>query len=173
MAEYKRIYNANNILTEEYYEINGIKEGLSTHYCDDGTLHYTYNYVNGKKHGIHKVFYVNGNINVICSYIDDKIEGECIVYRSNGRIYKTQIYVNDEMNGKCVDYSYTNDIYDICEIYTFINGKKNGIYELYANKKLKGSCFYVDDKFHGEYKEYDENGELIKSYFYVNGNITK
>jgi antitoxin component YwqK of YwqJK toxin-antitoxin module len=53
MAQYIRKYSpdAKSQLKEEYYEVNGKKEGVYKSYHDNGQLSEICNYVNGKKNG--------------------------------------------------------------------------------------------------------------------------
>jgi len=72
MAKVVRTYydNEQTKLKEEYYEING------------------------KKEGIYKEYYNNGQLNVVCNYIDDKLNGEYKIYLCDGQLYEICNCVN-------------------------------------------------------------------------------
>ena len=73
MAEVKRTYYNDEVLKEEWIEING------------------------KKDGYYKRYYSNGQIWCICSYIDDKLSGEYKSYDEYGDLINQSIWDN---NGK-------------------------------------------------------------------------
>jgi len=50
--------------------------------------------VNGKKEGDNKLYYSNGQIWCICSYINDKINSEYKSYDEYGDLIKHSIYEN-------------------------------------------------------------------------------
>jgi antitoxin component YwqK of YwqJK toxin-antitoxin module len=55
-----------------------------------------------------------------------------------------------------------------------INGKKEGYYKrYYSNGQIWCICFYIGDNKNGEYKSYDEYGDLIKQSIYENGKKIK
>ena len=57
------------------------------------------------------------------------------------------------------------------EKYYKVNGKKEGNYKLYfwLIKELEEICNYINDKKNGEYKSYNEDGELCEKHNYSNG----
>ena len=61
-------------LREEYYEIDGKKEGVYKSYYDNGQLKEICNYIDGKRNGKYKLYHYNGYLDVICNYIDGKIQ---------------------------------------------------------------------------------------------------
>jgi antitoxin component YwqK of YwqJK toxin-antitoxin module len=77
MAKVVRTYydNEQTKLKEEYYEING------------------------KKEGIYKEYYNNGQLNVVCNYIDDKLNGEYKIYLCDGQLYEICNYIDNKANG--------------------------------------------------------------------------
>ena len=74
MAEVKRTYYSHNgSLLEEWFEING------------------------KKEGDHKTYWDNGQLACICSYIDDKLNGHYKTYdKYGGNPNEHYIYENGE-----------------------------------------------------------------------------
>jgi antitoxin component YwqK of YwqJK toxin-antitoxin module len=92
------------ILKEEYFQLNGKKEGVYTSYYGNNNLKNEYNYIDGKKHGKYKIYYYHGQI-----YED----GECFMdkpikytrYHDNG--YKCAEYYSNRD-----DSIYYNKIYN-------------------------------------------------------------
>jgi antitoxin component YwqK of YwqJK toxin-antitoxin module len=132
-------YHENGYIKEEYYHINGIKQGFNKKYYQSGGLEEVTEYVDGKKHGISKKY--NGEVDSIEYYVMGKKHGLCVYYNFGrlGKEYKTEITFN-------------NDIPD-------------GIYRKYHNYKdgglLKIECNFTDGKYNGIYKEYDMDGTLL------------
>lgn len=81
--------NDNLIIKEEYFVLNGKKEGVFTSY------------------------WKNGQIEAICNYNNDKLEGTYISYYNNGQLYLMTKYVNDKQVGDCIEYHQNGDIYKI------------------------------------------------------------
>ena len=53
-----------------------------------------------------------------------------------------------------------------------VKGRREGEYKRYFNNEnnsIKVICFLKDDKLHGEYKEYFEDGQLRIQTIYKNG----
>ncbi len=42
--------------------------------------------IDGKKEGVYKSYFENGNIDIICNYIDGKLNGEYKSYHMNGQL---------------------------------------------------------------------------------------
>ena len=61
-------------LDEEYYEINGKKEGEYKEYYMNGNLKVICNYINNKLNGKYKLYHYNGYLDLICNYVDGKIQ---------------------------------------------------------------------------------------------------
>jgi antitoxin component YwqK of YwqJK toxin-antitoxin module len=65
----------NGNLFEEYFQLNGKKEGEYKSYYDNGRLYIICNYINGLKEGEYKQYYSNGNLWTVHHYLSDKKEG--------------------------------------------------------------------------------------------------
>jgi uncharacterized protein len=99
MAQYIRIYHDDETkLKKEYYEVNGIREGVYKLYRNNGKLWHECNFVNGILNGECKLYYENGNIWMIKTYINGILNGESKEYYENGQIYEKCYYVNGEFD---------------------------------------------------------------------------
>ena len=83
-----RTYYETGKLKEEYFQINGKKEGLYTMYFSNGYKIRTYEYVDGKKNGLHIEYHNHYSDNILnkCFYQDNIKVGESIFYNKNGTI---------------------------------------------------------------------------------------
>lgn len=52
-----------------------------------------------------------------------------------------------------------------------VYGQKQGEYKEYhvCSLELEIHCFYKNDQYHGEYKEFNRKGKLLRNYLYING----
>ena len=70
-------------LKEEFFEINGKKEGILKLYYKNGNIMSIRNYVNNKLNGEYERYYENGNIYEICNYVNGKLNGEYKLFYEN------------------------------------------------------------------------------------------
>jgi antitoxin component YwqK of YwqJK toxin-antitoxin module len=142
MAKVVRTYHdpEETKLKEEYYEVDGKKEGIYKSY------YYTQNTNNSKN-----------QLNVICNYTNDILNGKFIRYYNN--CYKLSENISS-----------TDSVGQIYIIFNYINNKKNGEYKkYYENGQLWEICNYVDAYKNGEEKIYYYNGQLNKICNYIDG----
>ena len=84
-------------LSEEYFQLNGKKEGEYKSYYDNGQLEMICNYVNNKTEGEYKEYYRSGQLFIICNYLNDKWDGEYKSYYENGNLYEHLIYSHGQL----------------------------------------------------------------------------
>ena len=128
-------------LDEEYFQVNGKKEGEYKSYYENGYLCWICTYINDKEEGEYKEYYDTGEISFICYYVDGNENGEYKCYYKNG-----------------------------CEL-SEDNSKRKNLLKTYSYGQLYKTCFYIDDKDNGEYKEYWANGQLGLIYSCIDGTM--
>lgn len=84
-------------IKEEYFQLNGLKEGICKHYYTNGTIYIYCNYSNGILHGEYKQYYPNEQLLYICNYMNGKLHGDYKEYFSNGNLKFHCIYSNDKI----------------------------------------------------------------------------
>lgn len=90
-----RVYDQELILRQEYFELDGKKEGEHKEYSEEGYLETISNYVNGIIHGEFRGYRPNGQLHRIGNYSNGELEGKYIRYHPNGQID----YVSNFING--------------------------------------------------------------------------
>jgi antitoxin component YwqK of YwqJK toxin-antitoxin module len=90
--------NEKTKLHEEYFEVNGKKEGIYKQYWKNGNLKEICNYINGEMNGIYKLYYETGPLFRICNYINYKKNGIYKTYCYNGQLISEVNYVDDEID---------------------------------------------------------------------------
>jgi hypothetical protein len=79
-------YNDDNVLTDSFKIVNGVKEGVYKKLLDrDSSIVYT-TYRKGKKDGIQISYFSNGELRYEGEYVDDKQFGEWKFYYVNGML---------------------------------------------------------------------------------------
>jgi antitoxin component YwqK of YwqJK toxin-antitoxin module len=164
-----KLSNQNIIKIKEYeYDFeSGNLDGIYTKYYDNGNIKTEVNYINSKKNGIYREYDETGQLLTEITYINDKINGECKSYYDTNKILSICNYKNDFLNGQNIKYYQNGNIEYKCN---YINGCLDGVYEYYyINNKLKFICNYKYDEktkiqknLHGEYIQFDENGNICK-----------
>jgi len=125
-----------NVLEEEYYVVNGKKEGVYKKYTPDGNIRKTCYYVNNQINGEYIKYYrnINGTVYNITNYVDGIKHGKTIYYHENGNIETEASYVNGILQGESRNY--------------------------YDNQQLKGISYHTQGLFMTTRSEYYKNGNL-------------
>jgi len=146
-------YKNGNLKSEENY-LNGVPDSYHTYYNSNNNKQKEVLYNNGE---IIKTtdWNNNGTIKSSFEYINGKIkDGEYIFTDDNGKKINKQTYLNG------------NKI----EEFIFRGEEKNGkLIKWHNNNILKFECEYTNGMINGEFKLYDEKGQLISNGNYSNG----
>lgn len=190
---YWKTYYQNKIIKSEGNRINYKLEGLWIFYDNEGDTLEKINYHNDKKNGYdYKFLYkdIDGKKNGILKskelYVKDKKENKSYYYNGDGTLYQIVNYKNGFKNGLTREFDKNGKLISVFIFKNGIlvkkeninrldrNGKKQGIWrEYYTNDRIKKEAFYLNDKLHGYYKEWNIRGQLIKNIKYFNGVVVK
>lgn len=140
-----RNYTKDGIIINIIKFTNGLRNGKSTEYFDDGSLKSTEEYVNDTLNGLAQYYFKSGSLAQEVNIIKGLREGKEISYHESGEIYRIRYLKNDQKIG------------------TFI--------EFYKNRQIRMITQCVDNKFHGESKIYYENGKLFAVGNYKKGKL--
>jgi len=157
-------FNQTDVLTT--YK-DGKRDGVSKVYnAENGRILEIKYYINGKNNGINKTFWSNGNVFQEITYKDNHWDGVFKEYDNNGRLKLEEFYVDDERVSK-------KEYYDNGQLEMEVS-YENGVYRGY----YEDGALYIDGhnkngKKDNDWKEYDENGRLIKHEIYDNGELIK
>jgi antitoxin component YwqK of YwqJK toxin-antitoxin module len=85
-------------------------------------------------------------------YKNDKKNGEYIKYNGNGDMQKRMYYQNDILHGEYIEYETSKDrAGDKRYLYTYVNGKKTGLYSSYFEKnRTHNSTYYTGQLIDGK-----------------------
>lgn len=183
-------------ITEQYEQINSIKNGSYKSYYNDGKLKSEGTFLNGLYNGAWIYYYSNGNEMGRGSYIAgdgtdvselsglprNGRDGLWKFYNVNGKVKQEANYIKGKLNGSFKEY---NDFGELILIELYQNGLINGKQERFNNQKIKISeANFINGIAEGEEKIYYDSGKLKiqRSYkqgkldgtaktFYENGNL--
>ncbi len=176
-------YENGNISGEAFHDKDGLTQGISILYYEDGAKECESYYKDDKLEGLSTFYYENGKKEFIQKYKNGKLEGENISYYTNGEIKSKINFKNGEKSGISTYY------YESGEkqfIRNYIHNKIEGIAkDYYENGKIKETRTYKNNTLTGEWKTFYENGCLqskgqaengkkigIWEYYDLNGNIS-
>lgn len=138
---------------------NGIFEGDFVFYFENGNIKETGKMTDGNKSGIWKKYYDNGAIECEGEYIDGKYNGKWIFWYESG---KQNVPV--EINGYTLNATSDKELpkQKKAEM-NFKNDLENGLVTIwYENNQIFRQGKYIDGKRDGEWKEWNEEGALVK-----------
>jgi antitoxin component YwqK of YwqJK toxin-antitoxin module len=189
---WKEYYDDGSLKSEGNYKNNN-KTGKWKYYYPNGQLQETGEYVNGKPEGKWLWYYPSGKLLREMNYYEGKPDGEIIEYDENGNIVLKGEYIEGKKEGKWIyivgdarqETSYNEDMKNGWErIYSengnllfegkFIDDNPNGEHKwFWPNGKIKKIGKYVMGIKTGDWKTYNENGELFLVITYKNGKEIK
>ncbi len=105
MAEVVRTYYESGELCQEYFEVDGKKEGEYKSYYQSGNIKEIVPYINGLQHGEIKWYWDNGKIETEFFMKNGKYHGEHKQYDINGELYEYRMYVDDIIYCDCKDFT--------------------------------------------------------------------
>ncbi len=149
-----KFYNPDGKLLVEIYYKSGKKNGIKTTWLDKETVRE--NFKNDIKEGYTRYYYPDGKVKQEIPFVKGLEQGFGKEYAADGTI----ITVTEYKRGFIVDRLRINRKDG--------NGRKQGRwYVFYEQGNLKSEVTYRDDKKNGYFKEYAENGDLLKISKYV------
>jgi len=160
-------YPETKTIKEKTTYINGVRNGLSKQYYDNGQLEIIINYKNGKKDGLSEYWFKSGKFSGIRNYKNGKLDGLLEEWYENGILYGKGYYKNNKRDG-LFETRYING--QLEDRINYKNGKFNGLFEeWYDNGQLSLRCYYKNGKLNGLYEEWYETGDLAVQRNYKNG----
>lgn len=143
---------------------DGKKEGVWESYDAAGRLMERTDYHNDSIHGLRRLYYESGQLMSEESFQHGVNEGPYRKYFENGVLMIEQTYRQGAMEGLSIRY-YPNG--QVMETVSIVQNEENGPFkEFYENgrPKAEGRYIYANDAAleHGELKEYDTTGVLIR-----------
>jgi antitoxin component YwqK of YwqJK toxin-antitoxin module len=181
-----------NGIRSVYAEYNkGLMSGVYNAWYENGNPLYETSHLYNKRHGVRKDYYPNGQLSMIKNYINGVQVGEYKHWYEDGKISLDVIYRDDGILIKSEHWNQTgiltskkslieNDTYELTRYYecdgklhdkVITEGDKwNGEYKSWwhnGNKCIETT--YKDDKIHGDYLYWNEDGTLKEKCVYENG----
>lgn len=103
---------------------NGIKNGVSKRWYDNGNINYETQYVNGRKQGLTKVWYKNGQLQSEATYFKGVIHGKKVTWYATGEKQKERKLRYGQEHGLQKAWRKTGKLY---ANYEAVNGRIFGL----------------------------------------------
>ncbi|UTW66311.1 tetratricopeptide repeat protein [bacterium SCSIO 12643] len=163
-------YNNTGTLQNKVTYTNGEMTGPATYYYPIGILRYAVNYENEELEGEFKEFYDDGTLSQEVNFENGKRSGKAYEYYRNGQKSAELNYLNGELNGIIKKWypdgtlASEGEYKDGIVINTLKEYNPNGSLSSEEN-------FDEDGKKNGEYKEYDDEGNLNMVLIFKKGDL--
>jgi antitoxin component YwqK of YwqJK toxin-antitoxin module len=189
---YWKTYYPSGVMKSEGNRTNFLLDSVWVFYNESGDTTEKVSYVLGKRNGYTVTFNTSevkdpmqrGHILSRELYVNDNKEGWSYSYYPDGKVKEESLYTNNKRNGVTNEYD-PNGV--LITVMTYKNGfltdreklnrkddkgLKQGIWRTYyENGKIKSEAYYVNDLLSGQYKEFDENGNIKVKLQYAKGAI--
>lgn len=111
-GEYVRYYSDKpSAKMEESFYKNGVKDGKSTFFAQNGRAIAEYSYKDGMFDGVNRTFYDTGAVKTEETYVNDVLQGEYREFFQDGRTVKVRgMYENGQKEGIWYEYDSKGDI---------------------------------------------------------------
>ena len=168
-------YNTEGVLVSEGNRINHLLDSTWTFYDENGNKSLEVNYKEGKKDGFRIQHFQDEYI--IEPWHQDTLTGEVKTYHVEGWLKRLTPYEQGKAHGMEKEFNQSGTVISVGHYFRgiltrreYINrtdklGQKQGNWKFFrenGNLQLEGT--YVNDKKHGFFKEYDENGNFLSVY---------
>ena len=177
-------YNENGVLVSEGNRVNHLLDSTWTFYNDNGVKTLVINYKEGKKNG-ERIQYSTDEYTVE-NWEEDTIIGSVNTFNSEGKLIKSVPYENGKAHGIAKQFDTSGTVTTISHYFKGVMtkrerinrrdkaGLKQGNWKFFwENGNLKTEGTYLNDKKHGFFKDYDENGNFLAVYKYENDELVE
>ena len=89
-----KYYKTNRLISEEQF-VNGLKDGVSRTFYDDGKLFEEIHWRFGQKNGLYKAYSKSGKPYMECKMVNDLRDGFCIIYHPSEEVELEAFYLKN------------------------------------------------------------------------------
>lgn len=166
---YTEYFKDGKISTQGNYQAD-LKTGTWTSYYQGGKKSSELNYANNQFNGLEQWWYEDGNLREQSTYENGVIVSRYTWYYG-GKKKAIETYKNGLAEGTWRLYPDPADSHDTlpASVDEYSGGKRTGVHRSYANGRLSDEIHYQNDKLDGEYKKWDNTGNLGVSENYKGG----
>ncbi|NLA25431.1 MAG: toxin-antitoxin system YwqK family antitoxin [Bacteroidales bacterium] len=182
----------NGNLKSEGLRTNFLLDSIWNFYYEDGKLHQKISYRSDEKNGFAETWIKQELSNKDTAYflqsrelfLNGTRQGESFYYHENGELKMGIYYRNNKRHGSGKEFDQNGNVIALFEYFNGyllenkkINrhdaqGRKQGTWmEFYENGQIHTDISYMYGKIHGYYREYNDQGILIKEMRYLNGEL--
>lgn len=159
-------YDSNGKRTSQTEFVNDIKHGLEQEWKNEQLVKAA-EYRNGLLNGFVHRWNSKGDTLEWASYVNNIREGQTIRWKNNKRVSE-EFYVNDKQQGQCNYYDRKTG--KLLYIRWMNAGKPDSLQTFYENgQRQNRECFNDAGLRNGRYFEWSENGNVLVTGYYFNG----
>jgi antitoxin component YwqK of YwqJK toxin-antitoxin module len=146
---------------------NGSKNGLEQEY-QLGKLRSEVSWKNDKIDGARRSFFSGGKLECETMYVNGLANGPTRMYDAEGGLVREGVMKNGKRDGTLTEYWESSS--QPKRVATYRDGKADGVMrEYYLSGKLKREATFKNDSYHGEEKQYNEDGKITLTRYWING----
>lgn len=164
---YLKSFYTNGKLQVHSTFINGVRQGISTEYDENGILIAAYNYLNDELNGPFKI-YENNKLNMVGGKLNGVDHGQFKEYNEDNRIVKEYTMKRGVLDGNYTEYGFVEGKLLVKVIGYYSNGEKTGLWQtVKINEKgidILESHTYVKGKEQGAFKRINRDSIFIGNY---------
>uniref|UniRef100_UPI00404A946D toxin-antitoxin system YwqK family antitoxin n=2 Tax=Flavobacterium sp. TaxID=239 RepID=UPI00404A946D len=192
-GEWKYYWNDGKTIKKILHYVNDTLQGMREDYWENGNLMMRVNMIDGKKNGESVYYYENGNLEERSFFKNGSFHGSMVLYFENKNIKSERKYWNGRLIDTCKTYFENGQlslmqVFDLDTITLKNSGKQINYYPngnmkakvsfnddasnitvYYENDMVKTVSNKLDNKVHGHYVQYHENGNKMFEGFAKSG----
>lgn len=151
-------YHMNGKTKEKTMYKNGLRDGSSEQWYDNGEKRSVYTYKADKENGAYEQYGYSGYLKESGTMTNGVLTGVGKVYHENDQVMYEMNFANGKVNGDFKEYDFRGTLKMDAKV---VQGKKNGVVKSYhPNGKLESEGMYKNDMPFGDWKIYYSSGAL-------------
>ncbi len=125
---------------------------------------------NGKIEGIRRMYFADGKVQTETTYANGVAAGPARSFDRNGDLIRECTMKDDKRNGTQTEYWPAEKKPKRVSEYKD-NLLQGTVKEYYLSGKIKRETSYVNDMLHGQERQFDENGQLTQTRYWLKGEL--
>jgi antitoxin component YwqK of YwqJK toxin-antitoxin module len=148
---------------------NGVRDGPEKLYNQTGALTAEIPWVNGRIHGVKRTFHPDGKPANETAYDKGEIRGASRSFDAAGKVIRVVSYSNGQRDGDSTDY-WPEKPEQVKQVVPYRGGVVEGVAKaFYLDGKPKWERPFKDNRQHGVEKQYDGDGKVDQTLYWLNG----
>jgi len=174
-GESKWYYENGQKKSEGFYK-EGKQEGITKSWHPNGQIKYEVNVINDLYEGPLKVYFENGKVEYDKNYVQGKLEGKSTEYYESGKMKKMEFWKDGLLEGPSITFSENASNGLFTSKVSYKAGKRHGKCQWYYEKsvlvgQMQCEANYLEGKQHGITTWWYDNGQVLSKEKFINGDF--